>query len=253
MRGSEHASREDDHDGDALRKIGVLYSGGLDSATLVGHLVEKNYTVFPVYVSCKLPWEKTEKYWAKRFLRSLRSNRVKPILPIRLLLEGAYKSNWSQRGHTPNATSDDKEVFLPARNLLLTVKALLALSPKNVWEIAIGTLKGNPFPDATPAYFHTMEKLLQKSFRKKIKVISPFRNFTKTQILRRYQQLPLQYSFSCINPQGHIHCGVCNKCAERRRAFLLAGLLDKTTYKNPIKPQFRPPKIDENEALRRDS
>jgi 7-cyano-7-deazaguanine synthase len=40
----------------------------------------------------------------------------------------------------------------------------------------------------------------------------------------------LELTFSCIDPQEGEHCGRCNKCAERRRAFATSGLVDRTTY-----------------------
>src|SRR4051812_24431297 len=115
--------------------IGVLYSGGLDSAALICHFLKKHETVWPVYVESRLSWEKTEKYWAKRFLRAIRSPRLKPMVTVHLALEGAYEKNWSRTGRTPGADSDDREVFLPARNLLLITKSLLALTPRNVWSL----------------------------------------------------------------------------------------------------------------------
>lgn len=216
------------------KSIGVLYSGGVDSAALVGHLARKGFEVWPVYVSCGLPWESAEKYWSHRFLRALRSRRVKPLKSIRLLLENAYQKNWSQTGKTPGAGSADEEVYLPARNLLLITKALLWLSSKDVWRIALATLKGNPFPDARPSYFRSFQKLLSQSFLHPIKIEAPFRSSTKNMILCANKNLPLHLSFSCINPKGLLHCGVCNKCAERRRAFKLAGLIDKTIYKSRL-------------------
>jgi 7-cyano-7-deazaguanine synthase len=37
-------------------------------------------------------------------------------------------------------------------------------------------------------------------------------------------------TFSCLAPQGRRHCGRCNKCAERKRAFRQAGIPDPTKY-----------------------
>ena len=212
------------------KRIGVLFSGGLDSAVLVGQLLKQGCEVWPIYISCGLPWEKAERYWAHRFLRKIRSKNLKPLLPVRLLLEGAYKKNWSQTGKTPSAKSNDEEVFLPGRNLLLITKSLLALSSKNIWSLALATLKGNPFPDATVAYFKATEKLLSKSFLRGVKISAPFRKFSKTQVLRSNRDLPLHLSFSCISPMGRLHCGTCNKCAERQRAFRAARVSDPTRY-----------------------
>ena len=45
------------------------------------------------------------------------------------------------------------------------------------------------------------------------------------------QRMPLEFTFSCLNPKGYDHCGECNKCVERKKAFFAAGVFDKTRYK----------------------
>jgi len=37
-------------------------------------------------------------------------------------------------------------------------------------------------------------------------------------------------TFSCIAPVDGLHCGRCNKCAERAAAFRLTGTDDPTPY-----------------------
>lgn len=216
-------------------KIGVLYSGGIDSAALVGKLAKEGFEVWPVYMQCGLPWEKTEKRWAKKFLLALKSPYVKPLIMARAILEGAYVKNWSFTGKTPGAQSQDEEVFLPARNLLLILKALLTLTSEEISHLAIAILRGNPFSDATEKFFRNSETLLSDSFRRKIKLSAPFRKISKQALLRSATDLPLHLSFSCIAPQKGLHCGRCNKCEERRKAFHSAGLIDKTIYKNQRK------------------
>jgi 7-cyano-7-deazaguanine synthase len=212
------------------KKIGVLFSGGLDSAALVANLLEKGYEVWPVYVSCGLTWEKREIYWARKFIINLKGKRIQPLAIVHLALENAYKHNWSKTGDTPGPTSSDDAVFLPARNLLLITKALLYLSSKKIFVLALAILKGNPFPDASRKFFRRLEKVLSSSFKEKIKILTPFRGSKKKTILQM-KGYPLHLSFSCINPYGYLHCGACNKCVERKHAFKKAGIADLTKYK----------------------
>jgi 7-cyano-7-deazaguanine synthase len=48
--------------------------------------------------------------------------------------------------------------------------------------------------------------------------------------MQRGRFLPLELTFSCMRPLDGRHCGDCNKCAERRKAFRDAGLPDRTPY-----------------------
>lgn len=212
------------------KSIGVLYSGGLDSAALIGAFLSNGYDVWPVFIQCGLRWEKQEIYWAKKFLRAAANPRLHPLATAQLSLDEAYQKNWSHTGKTPGRASDDKDVFLPARNLLLVTKALLFLSSNKIYRLALATLSGNPFPDASRAYFRTLEKLLGQSFLKPVQILTPFRHLSKPDIIHRQKDWPIHLSLSCINPRGMLHCGRCNKCAERQRAFHLAGVKDRTTY-----------------------
>lgn len=211
-------------------RIGVLFSGGLDSAALVGHLLETGRTVYPIYVRNGLPWEALEIRWCRRYLDKIANKRLRPLKIIRLNLESAYDKNWSFRGRPPGRRTQDTSVFLPARNLLLVTKALLYLSSKRIFFVALGTLKGNPFRDGHKRYFKRLERLLTESFNRPVRVLVPFAGMTKSSIIRKSARWPVHISLSCINPKGNAHCGKCNKCAERRRAFKRAGISDETLY-----------------------
>lgn len=212
------------------QKIGVLYSGGLDSAALVAHYLERGAEVWPVYVRATLPWERTEIERGTQFLENIEQARLHPLQVAHLDLESAYERNWSFTGHTPGAASRDEAVFLPLRNLVLTTKAMLILSNHDVLEMALATLKGNPFPDGKPSYFRLLEKVFTAGLRRRVRIHSPFRNKTKAGIIGSLKSYPLHLSFSCIAPVGDLHCGRCNKCAERKRAFAQAGVGDRTVY-----------------------
>ncbi|MCB4756814.1 MAG: 7-cyano-7-deazaguanine synthase [Elusimicrobia bacterium] len=212
------------------KRIGLLVSGGLDSSALVIHCIKRGYKVWPVYVRCGLRWEKAELHWLKKYLGRIKSPLLHPLRLVYLHLDDAYKNNWSARKDAPGSNSSDQAVYLPARNLLLVVKSLLSLSSHNVNQLALATLKGNPFPDAKLSYTSQLGKVLSKSFNTKICIFTPFRNKTKRELIKAYQDASLHLSFSCINPKGIHHCGRCNKCTERKRAFRQAGVEDSTEY-----------------------
>jgi 7-cyano-7-deazaguanine synthase len=72
-----------------------------------------------------------------------------------------------------------------------------------------------------------------------IQVLTPFSQLAKEEVVRIGEELPLELSLSCVNPVDGQRCGSgCNKCAERQKAFALAGVADPTHYCNP------PPRVD---------
>src|SRR5207249_4297052 len=130
----------------------------------------------------------------------------------------------------PGADSPDEAVFLPGRNLLLLAKAMLWCHLNGVQKLALGLLGSNPFPDAGPAFFAACQEAVKLAVGSRIQVLRPYAGLKKTEVMHRGRQLPLELTFSCIQPIAGRHCGCCNKCAERRRAFADAGLPDRTEY-----------------------
>jgi 7-cyano-7-deazaguanine synthase len=96
--------------------------------------------------------------------------------------------------------------------------------------VALGPLRSNPFPDATPEFFRRMEDALSLGLDHRLRIRAPFLAFSKPDILRLGRNLPLDETFSCMAPADGRHCGVCGKCEERRIAFRAAGVPDRTDY-----------------------
>jgi 7-cyano-7-deazaguanine synthase len=96
--------------------------------------------------------------------------------------------------------------------------------------VALGTLGSNPFPDATPAFFDGCERLVNQAVGGSMRVLRPYARLHKTDVMHRGGSFPLEHTFSCIRPVGKLHCGKCNKCSERQRAFVEAGMMDPTVY-----------------------
>jgi 7-cyano-7-deazaguanine synthase len=212
-------------------KVCILLSGGLDSCVLTAVLAERAKEVHPVYVRSGLVWENMELYWAKRFLSAVASRRLMPLKEIRLPLADVYNSHWSITGdHVPDHLSDDQEMYLPGRNLILLAKTSLYCGINKLSVIALGPLKANPFPDSTAEFFIAFQELASLALTFKLKIIAPFSSFSKAEVVRLGRDLPLHLTFSCVRPVHRRHCGACNKCAERRRSFVLAGVEDQTPY-----------------------
>ena len=208
----------------------VLASGGLDSCALVGDLVRKR-TVTPVYIRQGLAWEDVELFWLRKFLRKLASRRVQPLQVFSLPMDDVYGDHWSVGGKAvPGARTPDRAVCLPGRNLALSLKAAVFCALNGIPAIAVGSLDHNPFPDATPGFFRAYSRALCMGLGKHVRIETPYRATSKVEVIRRNSKLPLELSFSCLAPVGKKHCGRCNKCAERKKAFRIAKVKDLTPY-----------------------
>jgi 7-cyano-7-deazaguanine synthase len=213
--------------------VGVLMSGGLDSSILVGHLLRSGCRVQPFYVESHLVWQQAELRAARRFLEALSrsSRRVDRLVVLELPLTDLYDRHWSVTGTAPpDATSDDSAVFLPGRNALLLLKPAIWCQLHGIQQLALGVLGTNPFADAAPPFFEAFQATINRDPACELRVIRPFAALPKREVMERGRGLPLELTFSCIAPVDGLHCGQCNKCAERQAAFGLIDAVDPTTY-----------------------
>lgn len=215
------------------RSVAVLVSGGLDSAILCVDLRKVHFRVYPLYIRCGLRWEEAELAALRSFLAAVRSrfDGIEPPAVLDEPIDDVYGRHWSTDGSdVPGAETPDEAVYLPGRNLLLTVKAAVWCRLRGIGSLALGSLGSNPFPDSTPEFFRDLEGVLNRAMDGSIRLIRPFGRLHKADVLKLGRDLPLHLTFSCIDPIDGLHCGVCNKCAERRNGFRDAGLIDRTSY-----------------------
>lgn len=212
--------------------LAVLVSGGLDSAILLGEAGRTHRAVQPLYVRQGLFWEEVELTHLQHFLAALPDGHVLPLHLLELPVRDLYApTHWSVNGQSvPDAATPDEAVFLPGRNVLLLAKALLWCHLHDVPAVALGSLGSNPFADATPAFFAAFTDSVNQAVAGQVRVLRPFAALHKTEVMHQGRDLPLHLTFSCIRPVDGRHCGRCNKCAERRRAFAEAGMVDRTMY-----------------------
>lgn len=210
--------------------IAVLVSGGFDSAVLVGDLVRRRSIVYPLYVRTGSVWEVVERAHLDRFLAAIAGPTLQSIVTLDQPMGDLYGNHWSNTGAAPDARAPDEDFYLPGRNVVLLSKALIWCRLRNVEELALGVLKANPFPDATPEFFRAYSAVVNQAVGGHTRIVTPFAQLSKSDVVTIGRDLPLQHTFSCMSPVGERHCGRCGKCAERGRAFLAAGIADPTEY-----------------------
>lgn len=216
---------------DRSARVCALLSGGVDSAALVDRLLRQGSRVCPLYVRFGLRWERAELYWIRRLLKAMRASGLEPLAVVDAPLDSLYGSHWSiSGGRVPGRRSADRAVYLPGRNVLLASYAAIFCAGQGVSTIAWGILKSNPFGDASPRFFAELGRCLSQALGRRIRLVAPLRAMRKGDVIRMAHGVPLALTYSCLQPQGRVHCGRCNKCAERARAFLSAHVSDPTIY-----------------------
>jgi 7-cyano-7-deazaguanine synthase len=226
------------------RGTAVLFSAGLDSAVLLAEAIREGTEaaaghgaarpVQPVYVSAGLAWEHQELEAAGRLLAHAPFDGCAlPLVVLAVDMRDVYPaSHWAVRGEAPAYDTPDQDVYLEGRNIVLLAKASVYMARAGLARILMGTLAGNPFPDATPAFFEAMARALSLGLGTPVGIEAPFASLHKADVVRigRTLGVPLELTLSCMEPRGGRHCGRCSKCRERIDAFRAAGGEDPTDY-----------------------
>ena len=220
----------------ASSTTGLLLSGGLDSAILLGYLLEQGPRVQPFYVRCDFVWHREEMDAARRLLRALapfqrRTGQLAELVVLEMPTADLYQGHWSVTGReTPDDQSPDEAVYLPGHNALLLIKAALWCRLREIPCLALASLASNPFADASPGFFDPFQAAICHATGGQVQIVRPFETHSKRQVMELGRRYPLELTFSCLAPVNGRHCGRCNKCAERRQAFRILPREDPTDY-----------------------
>ena len=205
----------------------MLFSAGLDSSVLLAVERRDHELVWPIYVHAGLAWETAEHRAAERLLKNPPfTGRLQPLKTLQADMLDIYPpSHWAIRGTPPAYDTPDEDVYLEGRNLVLIAKAAVLCARLGADRLAIGLLAGNPFPDATPAFFESMAAAVSLGLNRPLEIAAPFAHLSKADVIRLGRELgvPLELTLSCMNPIGDAPCGQCSKCRERADAFASAG------------------------------
>lgn len=210
----------------------VLCSAGLDSAVLAASESVAG-AIQPIYVSVGFAWEAAEAAMLERLLASPPFRAAAGAARLAVDMRDVYPpSHWAVRGEPPAYDTPDADVYLPGRNAVLLAKAAVYCAHRELTRIALGTLAGNPFPDATPTFFDAMSRALSLGLAHEITIEAPLAAARKSEVIRLGVELgvPFELTMSCMRPRGDRHCGRCSKCRERRDAFSEIGVTDPASY-----------------------
>ncbi len=208
----------------------VLVSGGVDSAVLCVDLLGEFARVHPIYVRFGLRWEGVEESWLRRFLEAVSTTRagLRPLTVLDEPIAQVYGEHWSNAGRSgvPGAETDDDAVYLPGRNVLLAAKAAVWCRLRGVETLAFGILKGNPFPDSTLEFFNGLETTLNVAMSGRLRLVRPYSELSKAEVLKRGKGSPLELTFSCLGRtgQGERHCGAMQQVHSERKAAFGTGV-----------------------------
>ncbi|WP_235018384.1 7-cyano-7-deazaguanine synthase QueC [Thermomonospora echinospora] len=227
----------------------VIASGGLDSTTLAYWLKAEGTQQLTLLGVDYGQRHRVELSYLKRTAAKLGAWHVQLGVPdLGKLLAGSALTDPQVQvpsGHYTDVSM--RATVVPNRNaLLLDLAVGLAISAK-ADAVAFGAHAGDQpiYPDCRPAFvdaYTRMAAVANEGFLTVgFKVVAPFLTWTKADIVRVAAALgvPFGDTWSCYRGDTW-HCGRCGTCAERKKAFARAGLVDPTHYQDATGPGHRP-------------
>ena len=223
----ESVNREDWTVVDSTAELRILFSGGIESAVLMGEAIEAGLEPIPVYVATGTRWENTELKSANIYFETIEVGLSDKML-IRKYVPNDVEKHWAyNKGGYPLAEEDVQTLEISGRNETLLREAVSPGKDDQNVILAIGTTADNPFKDGDRQFYSEMETTLSAQRRSRVTILTPLKGLTKSDVIKRGKRFPLGLTLSCVAPLDGKACGVCIKCASRAAAFLAAEVIDK--------------------------
>ena len=125
------------------------------------------------------------------------------------------------------------KVWVPGRNIVFTAISTSFAEAEEAEIIIVGwdLEEAATFPDNSKKFLDTFNLVLEIGTLDKIQIKAPLIDMNKNGIVKLGFKInsPLNLSYSCYMGEEE-HCGVCESCMRRKRAFKEAKIRDETKY-----------------------
>lgn len=217
-----------------MAKVVVVVSGGMDSATLLYHILAEGHETRAISVDYGQRHVKELDY-ARQLCEGVNvPHQVADLSAINPIFGNNSLSGRDMEvpeGHY--AEESMKQTVVPNRNMLLLSVAIASAAANKFNAVAYGAHSGDHaiYPDCRPEFAEAMDQAARLCDWNPIELWRPFVHLDKGQIAKRGVDLgvPFEKTWTCYKGLD-LHCGKCGACVERKEAFSGNGLLDPTQY-----------------------
>ncbi|SFL95847.1 7-cyano-7-deazaguanine synthase QueC [Marinobacter zhejiangensis] len=216
----------------------VIYSGGMDSFTLLHKARAEGYDVHALSFN-----------YGQRHVRELDCARAvceqlgipHRVIDIRSLSEVMAGSALTGEVEVPEGHYQEenmKTTVVPNRNMILLSLATgyaVTVEAQAVWFGAHGGDHAI-YPDCRPEFMEKMDAVCRVANYHPVAIAAPYIRADKSEILAEGLALGLDYSqtWTCYNGRDKA-CGRCGSCVERLEAFASNQLPDPLSYEDGVR------------------
>lgn len=226
--------RSRDAIGTAAPKAVVIYSGGMDSYTVLHRALHQGYEVHALSF-----------HYGQRHSRELAvaghvcqalgiSHRIIDIRAIHSLIDSSALTDASR--DMPNGDYDSANMaatVVPNRNMILLALAIAQAVNIGAGVCFYGAHGGDHvlYPDCRPEFVERMNAVAAIANFEAVRIDAPYLHADKSEILADGLSMGLDYRHTWTCYLGEeLACGVCGSCRERLAAFAANGIDDPIHY-----------------------
>lgn len=212
------------------KKCVVVLSGGPDSATVAYWAKKQGYDLSAItFKYGQIATKETDS--AKKIAAKLGVS-IK-VIDLSTLKEVFGEVTSLCNADIPMTSSFSQPIIVPFRNaifLSVAVSYAASIGANKIFYGAQGS--DEPFyPDCRREFYKAFEKAACLGTGMEMSIEAPFSGRPKSETLRIGAELgvPFELTWSCYF-NGVRHCGKCESCVNRKKAFKEAGMRDPTEY-----------------------
>lgn len=216
-------------------KVVVIYSGGMDSFTVLHRAIKAGHEVLAVSFNYGQRHSKELDYARRVCAEAGVVHDVVDITAMQSLMSNsslmANSDDDIPEGHY--AADNMKSTVVPNRNMILISLAIGYAVNEGASEVWYGAHSGDHtiYPDCRPEFVEAMQDVSLLANFDPVKVVAPYLYDDKIVILNDGLAMGLDYAktWTCYNGREKA-CGKCGSCVERLEAFALNNAQDPLEY-----------------------
>jgi len=216
-----------------MTKIIVVYSGGLDSFTLLNEAIRSGKDVSALSFDYGQKHNKELHFVEKFCAQESIDSKIINVSSIKELFQGSSLTDEIDipKGHYEDDSM--KSTVVPNRNMILISLALGYAVTKKAEEVWFGAHAGDHaiYPDCRPEFVEKMDAVARIANYSPIAVKAPYIAMSKTEILAIGLNMQLDYGLTWTCYEGkELACGSCGACHERLESFAANNVIDPIKY-----------------------
>ena len=212
------------------RKTVIVLSGGLDSTTLLYHLIDEGHEVKAISADYDQRHTRELEFAAEQCALCNIEHRIIDLRSLTPIFSSSSLTNSSLQ--IPSGEYQDGTIQLttvPNRNMIfLSIAIGWAINLKfNAVAFGAHASLTTNYPDCTVEFAQAMDATAQTCDWSQIRVLSPFIEWSKGDIVRRGLELGVPYALTWSCYEGTASpCGKCSTCIDRHQAFAFCHAKD---------------------------